>query len=115
MNKQFPLISINDCKEVLIMNKQFPLISIDYYNVSKVKASTLRSLVTFEKCRYRMNKKTLLDLYNDLYGIIITESQALFLVKSICEYNGLTFDREKWSNEYKKWVSSGKSYSIRFF
>ncbi len=95
------------------MNKKFPFISINDYNLAKVKASSLRSLIT-EK-RYSMNKKTLLDLYNDLYGIIITESQALLLVKRICEYNGLVFDRESWCNKYKRWVSSGKSYSIHFF
>ena len=97
------------------MNKKFPFISIDDFNLIKVKASSLRSLVTFEKYRSSMNKKTLLKRYNDFYGIIITESQALLLVKNICEYNCLIFDREKWLSEYKKWISSGKLYSIRFF
>lgn len=99
----------------IIMNKKFPFISIDDFNVNKVKASSLRSLVTFEKYRYSMNKKTLLERYNGFYGIILTEAQALLLVKRICEYNGLVFDREKWCNEYQKWISSGKSYSIHFF
>lgn len=96
------------------MNKKFPFISITDYNLSKVKASILRSLVTEKYC-YSMNKKTLLERYNDLYGVILTEAQALFLVKNICEYNGLIFDREKWRSEYNKWFSSGKSYSICFF
>lgn len=97
------------------MNKKFPFISIDDYNLRKVKSSSLRSLVTYEKYRSSMNKKTLLERYNDLYGVILSEAQALFLVKNICEYNGLIFDREKWQSAYNKWFSSGKSYSIRFF
>lgn len=97
------------------MNKKFPFISIDEFNLSKVKASFLRSLIIFEKHRYSMSKKTLLSRYNDLYGVTITEAQALFLIKNICEYNHLTFDREKWVNEYNRWISSGKLYSIRFF
>lgn len=97
------------------MNKQFPFICIDEYNLSKVKASTLRALVISVKNRSYSNKKILLNRYNDLYGIILSERQALFLVQSICEYNGFIFDREKWCNEYKKWISSGKSYSIDFF
>ncbi len=96
------------------MNKKFPFILINDQNVTKVKASSLRSLI-IENNFYCMNKKTLLSRYNDLYGITLTESQSLLLAKNICEYNGLIFDREQWRHAYNKWIALGKSYSIRFF
>lgn len=98
------------------MNEEKPFIDVNEYNCECVKSITLRSLLALnEKYRLSMNKKRLVERYNDLYGKILTESQALFLVESICDYNSFVFDAEKWCSDYHRWIDLGKSFSIHFF